>query len=288
MRGKKLAWGLITPTLILLTLIGIVPFVRVLIISFFSHNPFSALGKVFIGLDNYRRLVFDEDFLHSLQVGITFVAMVCSIELPLGFAIAELLHRKFIGKGLFRTIFTLPLTIAPITIGSTWVLLTRPRIGPIPRWLEMLGVNYNIGRSSIQAFGTVIAMDVWHWTPLVALTFLAGLTSLPRTPFEAARIDGASRWQILRYLTLPMLKPVLLTILFIRLMDAFKIFDEIWMLTGGGPARATRTISIHIVREVISKTSYGSGAAMSVFVLYITLVVCWLLLAIIQKEVIES
>ena len=120
-------------------------------------------------------------------------------------------------------------------------------------------------------------MDIWHWTPLVTLTLLAALSSLPKEPFEQAQIDGASRFQTFWYITLPLLRPAILATVFIRLMDALRTVDEVWMLTGGGPAAATRYIGLYIWRVVFPKTDYGYGAAMSLITLYLTIVLCWLL-----------
>jgi len=237
---------------------------------------------VFTGVGNFRKLMFDPDFMHSLRIGLTFVVITCVAEMFLGLAIALFLTNEFVGKGVFRTILALPLAIAPITIGSIWVLMTNPDIGPLPYLLHRVGINYNIGVSARQAFFTTILMDIWHWTPFVTLTLLAGLTSFPKEPFEAAKVDGASKWQVLRYLTIPLLTPVILTMLFIRIMDTFRIFDEVWMLTSGGPGTATRYVSIHVVRLVLSSTDYGYGSGMSVFLLYLTIVMCWLLLNIIS------
>ncbi|HDN84663.1 MAG TPA: sugar ABC transporter permease, partial [Candidatus Aerophobetes bacterium] len=177
------------------------------------------------------------------------------------------------------------------TIGSIWVLMTNPDIGPLPYILHKFGIDYNIGVNAKQAFFTVVFMDIWHWTPFVTLTLLAGLTSFPKEPFEAAKVDGANKWQTLRYITLPLLTPVILTMLFIRIMDTFRIFDEVWMLTGGGPGTATRFVSIDVVRRVLVSTDYGYGSSMSVFLLYLTIVMCWLLLNIIsiaRREVHEG
>jgi len=245
---------------------------------------------VFAGVDNFRKLMFDSSFMHSLGIGLTFVVITCSIETLLGLVIAIFLTNEFVGKGVFRTILTLPLAIAPITIGSIWVLMTNPDIGPLPYILHKFGIDYNIGVNAKQAFFTVVFMDIWHWTPFVTLTLLAGLTSFPKEPFEAAKVDGANKWQTLRYITLPLLTPVILTMLFIRVMDTFRIFDEVWMLTGGGPGTATRFVSIDVVRRVLVSTDYGYGSSMSVFLLYLTIVMCWLLLNIIsitRKEVHE-
>jgi multiple sugar transport system permease protein len=237
---------------------------------------------VFTGVGNFRKLMFDSDFMHSLGIGLTFVVITCTVEMFLGLAIALFLTNEFVGKGVFRTILALPLAVAPITIGSIWVLMTNPDVGPLPYLLHKIGVNYNIGVNAKQAFFTTILMDIWHWTPFVTLTLLAGLTSFPKEPFEAAKVDGASRWQTLRHITLPLLTPVILTMLFIRIMDTFRIFDEVWMLTSGGPGTATRYISIHVVRLVLTATDYGYGSGMSVFLLYLTIVMCWLLLNIIS------
>ena len=120
-------------------------------------------------------------------------------------------------------------------------------------------------------------MDIWHWTPLVTLTLLAGLSSMPKEPFEQAQIDGANRFQIFWHITLPMLKPAILATVFIRLMDALRTVDEVWMLTGGGPGAATRYVGLYIWRVVFPKTDYGYGSAMSLLTLYLTIVMCWLL-----------
>lgn len=285
------AWGLLAPTLVILFFIGLAPFFYVIYLSLFKYNIWSVRGMVFAGVDNFRKLMFDSSFMHSLGIGLTFVVVTCSIETLLGLVIAIFLTNEFVGKGVFRTILTLPLAIAPITIGSIWVLMTNPDIGPLPYILHKFGIDYNIGVNAKQAFFTVVFMDIWHWTPFVTLTLLAGLTSFPKEPFEAAKVDGANKWQTLRYITLPLLTPVILTMLFIRIMDTFRIFDEVWMLTGGGPGTATRFVSIDVVRRVLVSTDYGYGSSMSVFLLYLTIVMCWLLLNIIsiaRREVHEG
>jgi multiple sugar transport system permease protein len=168
--------------------------------------------------------------------------------------------------------------VAPIAVGATWRLLTVPGLGPLPYLLEQLfGIDYRIGSFPNQAFITTVIMDIWHWTPLVTLTMLAALSSLPKEPFEQAQIDGANRFQIFWYITLPYLRPAILATVFIRMMDALRTVDEIWMLTGGGPAAATRYIGLYIWRVVFPKTDYGYGAAISLVTLYLTIVLCWLL-----------
>ncbi|MEI6157638.1 MAG: sugar ABC transporter permease [Atribacterota bacterium] len=281
-QNRTQVWGLITPTLFLMIFIGVIPVIYILYLSVFKYNVFSKVGMVFTGFNNFRKLMFDTDFLKSLSLGLSYVLLCIAIEIPLGLFLANLLIYEFKGKGVFRTIMTLPLAMAPITIGSVWVLLMNPDFGPLPVFLRRFGIDFNIGTNALQAFSTTILVDIWHWTPFVILTFMAGLSSLPKQPFEAALVDGATRWQTFRYISLPLLRPVIMTTLFIRIMDTFRIFDEVWMLTSGGPGTATRYVSVHLVRQILSSMNYGYGSAMSLFLLYLTIVICWLLLTFIS------
>lgn len=279
MRSNRMGWALLTPTLVILALVGFLPFFYVLFVSLFDWNPFSnQLGMQWAGVNNYRRLVFDGAFLDSLWRTALFAFTSVTIELALGFLLAQTLVKNFPGRTFFRTIYVLPLVMAPIAVGATWRLLTIPGFGPIPYYLDKwFNFDFRLGTFADQAFITVILMDVWHWTPFVTLTLLAGLTAMPKEPLEQAQVDGANRWQVFRYLTIPMMMPVLLTVVFIRLMDALRIVDEVFMLTSGGPGTATQFIGIHIYRVVVPKTDYGYGSAMSLLVLYFTIVLCWLL-----------
>jgi multiple sugar transport system permease protein len=279
MRSSTTGWLLLAPTLVILALFGVVPFIYVLVISFSQWNSFAADPVLhFNGLDNFRALVFDTDFLKSIRSTLLFGLFAVVSEIILGYFLAQLFTRDFPGKGFFRTIHTLPLVIAPIAVGAIWRLLLTPGLGPIPTYLRIwFGIDLNISRFSDQAFAAVVLMDIWHWTPLVTLTLLAALSSLPKDPFEQAQIDGANRFQVFWYVTLPMLKPAILATVFIRLMDALRTFDEIFMLTSGGPGDATRFVGLYIYRVVFPKKDYGYGGAMSVIVLYLTIVMCWLL-----------
>ena len=279
MKGTRTGWGLLAPTLIILAIVGVLPFLYVLYIGFFNWNVFSArAGMIFAGVENYRELVFDNDFLAALGRTVVFAGWAVVSELILGFLLAQLLLRNFRGKMIFRTIHALPLVVAPIAVGASWRLFTIPGFGPLPYYLDKwYGIDYNIGRYASHAFATIVLMDIWHWTPFVTLTLLAGLTALPREPFEQALVDGANRLQVFRYLTLPMLQPVLLTTVFIRIMDALRIVDEVWMLTGGGPGTSNRYVGLHIWLIVFPRTDYGYGAATSLVTLYLTIVLSWLL-----------
>lgn len=168
------------------------------------------------------------------------------------------------------------LVLAPIAVGAIWRLLVIPGFGPVPffldRWFDL---KYQIGSYPDQALWTSVIMDVWHWTPFVTLTMLAGLSAIPKEPVEQAKVDGANRFQVFWYVTLPFLRPVLLTTVFIRIMDAIRTVDEVWMLAGGGPG--TRFTGIYIWRVVFPRTDYGYGSSISLITLYLTIVLCWLL-----------
>jgi multiple sugar transport system permease protein len=281
MRSQAIGWLMLAPTLLVLGIFGLGPFVYVLVTGFTDWNAFAADPTPrFAGVQNYRHLVFDPQFLYSLWLTLRFAFFAVVSELILGYFLAQLFMRDFPLKGFFRTIHTLPLMVAPIAVGATWRLLTVPGLGPLPYYLDRwFGIDFRLGSFAVQAFFTTVLMDIWHWTPLVTLTLLAGLVSMPREPFEQAQIDGANRFQIFRYITLPLLTPVILATVFIRVMDALRTVDEVWMLTGGGPAAATRYIGLYIWRVVFPKTDYGYGAAMSLLTLYLTIVMCWLLYA---------
>ena len=285
-RSARTGWGFLTPTFIILVLTGLLPFIFVIYVGFFDWNVFSAVpGLHFVGVNNYRRLVFDNGFLLSLWRTVVFTFWVVFSELIIGFILAQLLTRDFRGKTFFRTVHALPLMIAPIAVGATWRLLTIPGFGLISYYLALIGIDYKLGTYPSQAFFTIILMDIWHWTPFVTLTLLAGLTAVPKEPLEQAMVDGANKWQVYRYLTIPMMMPVILTTTFIRIMDALRIVDEVFMLTGGGPGNSTRFIGLYIWQVVFPKTDYGYGSAMSLLTLYFTLVLCWLLfIAITQVD----
>ncbi|WP_119070673.1 carbohydrate ABC transporter permease [Aggregatilinea lenta] len=286
MRQNRTGWIFLSPSLIILFIVGMLPFFYIMYVGFFDWNVFSvSRGLHYSGLDNYRRLVFDKDFLKSLELTIKFAAYAILFQLLIGYFLANMLAIDFPGKSIFRIIHTIPLMIAPLAVGATWRLLTIPGLGPVPFYLDRwLGFDYRISANADQAFWTTVIMDVWHWTPFVTLTMLAGLVSLPQEPMEQALVDGANRLQVFWYVKLPLLRPVILSTVFIRLMDALRTVDEVWMLTGGGPGAATRYTGLHIWRIVFPKTDYGYGAATSLLTLYFTIVLSWLLYTAIGQQ----
>ena len=288
--SKRIPWYLLSPTIVILLIVGLLPFIYVLIVSFYNWNP---LGKsdemTFIAGDNFRKLVFDEDFLLSVWRSIKYAFTTLFFEFIIGFLLALSLRESFPFRPFFRIVHTLPLVVAPIVVGSIFKLFTVSGFGPLPHFLkEWFGYSFNYGRDAEQAFWMIVFMDIWHWTPFVTLTLLAGLSALPKDPYESAKMDGANGIQIFFHITLPMMIPVLLVVVFIRLMDSLKAVDEIWMLTSGGPGVETRLAGIHIWRSVFESRFYGYGSAMSIFLLYITIVICWFLYVVMTSKQNES
>lgn len=285
MKSQRFGWLLMAPTLILLTVVGLVPFFYVLGTAFTSWNLFGANpDPAFNGLDNVRRMLNDDRIIDSTIRTLFFGFWAVTSQLILGYGLARLLLRDFPGKQFFRTIHTLPLLVAPIAVGATWRLLVVPGLGPLPTYFDSwFGIDFNLGTNSVQAFIAIIFMDIWHWTPFVTLTLLAGLGALPKEPFESAMVDGATSRQTFFFVTLPLLKPVIIATTFIRLMDALRTYDEVIMLTGGGPGDDTRLLGLQIPRLVFERSDYGYGSTVSVFALYMTILISWFLYTTVVK-----
>lgn len=229
-------------------------------------------GIPFVGWQNYQDLLSNPDFLNSLKVTFTFVGFAIAIEFVLGMALALLLNHDLRGKGLIRSLILLPMMCTNVVIGLTWRLLYNYEFGLINYFLTQLGLQPVewLSKPSV-AMPAVIIVDVWNTTSFVALLMLAGLQSLPEEPFEAAKIDGASSWQTFRYLTLPLLRQPILVVLLWRLIDTFRIFDVIYLLTAGGPARATETVSIYVYRYGFQSFNLGYASAASYLMILIML-----------------
>ena len=231
-------------------------------------------GIPFIGLENYRQLFTSPEFWSSLRITFTFVLLAITFEFALGMALALLLNHDLKAKGLIRSFILLPMMCTNVVIGLTWRLLFNYEFGIINYYLTQLGFGPVEWLSSPKiALWSVILVDVWNTTSFVALMLLAGLQSLPEEPFEAARIDGANSLQTFLYLTLPLLRQTILVALLWRLIDTFRIFDVVYLLTAGGPARATETVSIYIYRYGFQAFNLGFASAASYIMIVIMLLI---------------
>jgi len=272
---RKLAYLLVAPTVVIFAAITLYPLLYSLHLSFFSWNLLRpSLGKVFIGLENYRRIVYDPVFWYSLKTTLYFMGASVALQFLIGLGLALLFNVEFKGRSVARSIVLVPLLITPIVIGLMWRWLLNPEVGILNYLLSFVGVSSKswLGNPSLALF-TVIIVDVWHLTPFATLVLLAGLQALPKALYEAARIDGTSWWQMFRYITLPLLKPVILVVLLLRTIGTFATFPKIYALTQGGPGRATEVLGFLVYRTSFKEFRMGYGAALSYVMVVLVLVI---------------
>jgi multiple sugar transport system permease protein len=253
---------LIAPSALLLLLFQVVPIVMGANASFRDwalSNP----KKTWIGLDHYAMVLSDPAFL-TIVLPNTFLFMVLSVGLSLGagLGLALLLNRTFFGQKLVQTVLLVPLMVAPVIAAIMIRWMFNDQFGIVNVILEALGIEtFPWFTQRWTAFSIIVLTDIWLWTPWFTLLLLAGLQSLPKEPFEAAAIDGTSSWRVFRYLTLPMLRPVIVVCIVIRTIDAFRTFDIVWTLTGGGPARQTELFSVYAYENAFIFLNFGMGSA---------------------------
>lgn len=272
---KYAPYVFIGPAVIILLLIVIFPLVFSLGVSFCEWNLIRGGNWKFVGLNNYIYFLFkDPYFRTSLKVTLTFVLVAVGLELVLGLGIALLLNRPLKGIGLYRTILVIPSTMTPVVVGIIWRLLYNPELGTLNYFLNLLGLpplNW-LGDPGL-ALPSVIMADIWEWTPFMALILLAGLQALPRDPFEAAIVDGASSFQVFRYITFPLLQSTIIIATLLRIMDAFKAFDLIFVLTQGGPGMSTEVLSYYTYRYGFKFFHIGYASALSYLLLIIITII---------------
>ncbi|WP_333712734.1 carbohydrate ABC transporter permease [Yoonia sp.] len=235
--------------------------------SFRDWDPSQNLSETeFVGLANYARLLADPAFHASFWVTLIFAFTVVSAEMVIGVGLALLLDRKIRGMSVLRTLFILPMMIAPVVVGLVWRYMFHATYGTFNRFLEAIGlppVDW-LGQNPLLS---VIIADIWQWTPFIFILSLAALQSLPRSALEAARIDGANAWQQVWFIKLPLMMPVLVVTLLLRLIDAFKVLEVILVMTGGGPGLSTEILALRIARTAREFRELGEAAAMSNYLL---------------------
>lgn len=240
--------------------------------SFRDWDPTQTIGESeFIGLRNYYQLLQDPAFLESVGVTLKFAFAVVSVEMLLGVGLALLLDRKLRGISLLRTLFILPMMIAPVVVGLVWRYMYHPTVGIFNRFLKSLGLD-GVDWLGQHALMSVIIADIWQWTPFIFILSLAALQSLPRSALEAARVDGATAWQQILLIKLPLMMPVLIVTCLLRLIDAFKVLEVILVMTEGGPGLSTEIVALRISRTATEFRELGVAAAMSNFLLLLLLV----------------
>ncbi len=277
------------PALLLMAAGLFYPVVHAFYSSFFDWRLGQPLSDAtFVGWENYLTLWHDEATRASFLTTLRFASVVVILEMALGMGLALLLDRPFRGMSVVRSVFMLPMMVAPIVVGLIWRYIYHPSVGPLNRLLTHWGFEGVEWLSSPDwAFWSVTIADVWQWTPFIFVLCLAGLQSLPRETLEAAKLDGANAWQCLLYVKLPLMMPVLIVATLLRLIDAFKVLEVVFIMTKGGPGAATDVLSLHIYQEAFVAYELGRASALSNLLLLLVMVVTLLLLvcqAIIKRR----
>lgn len=284
-KERYLPWLLLSPVFILLIAVTIYPFIYGLYLSFSNYSII--MGISFRGIGNYVELFRDVRFLHSLRVTLIFVFSAVFIEFLVGLGIALLLNRQFWQKRVFVSLIYVPMIMAPIAVALMWRMIYNADFGPINYFLLTLNLtNRKIAwlSETNYALFSLILVDVWQWSPFVFLVLYAGLQSVPAELLEAAQIDGASRWKIFQYLITPFLSPFIILAFLFRIMDAFKIFDSVSVLTKGGPGTSTEVVSWLSYLTGFTYFQLGYAAAMSMVLFAIIILISQVLLKKIRTE----
>lgn len=275
-REKRTGWMLVIPAMILLALVFAYPIGRAFVLSLFTENLGTELEPVFSGFSNYIRMAGDGRFWRSIWNTSIFTAVSISIELALGMCVALILNQSFRGRGLVRTVAIIPWALPTAVMGLAWAWIFNQDYGVVNDLLLRMGlINEGVtwlGEPGL-AMVTLIIADVWKTTPFFSIILLAGLQSIPEDLYEAHAIDGANAWQSFWTITLPLVAPQMLIALLFRFAQAFGVFDLVQVMTGGGPAGTTETVSIYIYATVMRYLDFGYGAALVVVTFLVVIAV---------------
>ncbi len=276
------AWWLVAPVLLLVAFNAFIPLMTVVNYSMqetFGDNVFFWEGTTW-----FEQVLRSERFHDALGRQLMFTGMILAIEVPLGIGVALAMPRKGPWVSVCLVLMALPLLIPWNVVGAMWNIFALPDIGLLGYTLNSIGIDFNFTRQPVAAWATTVVMDVWHWTSLVVLLCYAGLSSIPDAYYQAARIDGASRWAIFRYIQLPKMKRVLTIAVLLRFMDSFMIYTEPFVLTGGGPGNTTTFLSIDLVKIALGQFDLGPAAAMSLIYFLVVLLICWAFYTIMMRN----
>jgi glycerol transport system permease protein len=276
------AWWLVLPVFLMVAFNALVPLMTVVNYSVqetFGNNEFFWAGSRW-----FEDILRSDRFHDALVRSIMFTAIVLLVEVPLGLGIALTMPRKGPWVSVCLVLMSLPLLIPWNVVGSMWNIMALPDIGLLGKAINALGISYNYTRQPISAWFTLVLMDVWHWTSLVALLCYAGLVSIPDAYYQAAKIDGARPWAVFRFIQLPKLRHVLTIAILLRFMDSFMIYTEVIVLTGGGPGNATTFLSIDLVKYALGQFDLGHAAAMSIIYFLLILFASWLFYTLMMRN----
>tara|TARA_Y100001970_G_scaffold177193_1_gene215926 strand:- start:4796 stop:5674 length:879 start_codon:yes stop_codon:yes gene_type:complete len=271
---RRFGYILTAPTVLIITLVILFPICFSLISSFFDYTLINKSFNDFIGIDNYINSFKDEQLFNSIFVTIYFVILVVLLEFILGFFIALLLNSITRFKSIYYFILLLPLLINPIVVGLIWRMFLHPQLGIFNYLLSLINIEpVNWLGDPQMAFITIIFVDIWHQVSFMIILLLAGLSAIPKEPYEAAKSDGANIYECFIHITLPYMRPVIVVTILIRLIFAIKTYDLVYIMTKGGPGDSTDLISYYIYRSAFISLNLGEAAAMSLILLVIIIII---------------
>ncbi len=267
------AWFMVLPVFLIVAFSAVIPLMTV--VNYSVQDTFGNNQFFWAGMEWFRELLQSERFRDSFFRQLLFSAIILAIEIPLGIIIALAMPKKGWGVPVCLITMALPLLIPWNVVGTIWQIFGRVDIGLLGHTLAAFGIDYNYVLDPFAAWLTVIVMDIWHWTSLVVLLCYSGLSAIPDAYYQAAKIDGASRWAVFRYIQLPKMNRVLLIAVLLRFMDSFMIYTEPFVVTGGGPGNSTTFLSIDLVKLALGQFDLGPAAAMSLIYFLVILLLSW-------------
>lgn len=276
------AWLGVLPVLLIVAFSAVIPLMTV--VNYSVQDIFDMNVRLFVGFDWYRETLRDPRFLDALLRQLGFSALILAIEVPLGILVARAVPRRGRRVGVVLVALAIPLLVPWNVVGTIWQLFARPDIGLLGRLVNEAGIPFNYTAEPLHAWITLVLMDVWHWTSLVALLAFSGLSAIPPARYQAAAMDGASAWQVFRHVELPALKAVLTIAVLLRLMDSFMIYTEPFVLTGGGPGNSTTFLSQYLTSMAVGQFDLGPAAAFSVLYFLVVLLLCWLFYTAVMRR----
>jgi len=257
------------------------PLIYTAMLTFCDYNLTRSRGITFVGINNYINLFFNERFWHAVSLSLYYTGLSVGISFLVGFGVALLLNSIISFRWLYSTFLLIPMVMTPIIVGLGFRFMYSPRLGIISYFLSVLGIeDANLLGNPEWALITIILTDIWQWTPFAIAVLYAGLAYIPQEPVEAARVDGASSFQILRYITVPFMKIPIVTVLVIRSMDVMRSFDKVFIMTRGGPGLSTETLSIYSWRVGFAWFKMGEASTMGIFMLIVIIGISSILLRI--------
>ncbi|HKL69534.1 sugar ABC transporter permease [Salibaculum sp.] len=267
------AWFLVLPVLILVSFSAVIPLMTV--INYSVQDTFGQNQFFWSGLIWFEEMLASDRMWDALGRQLMFSGIILAIQVPLGIFVALNMPKSGVWSSVCLVLMSLPLLIPWNVVGTIWQVFGRVDIGLLGYTLDAIGIDYNYTQDKFAAWVTLIVMDVWHWTSLVALLAFAGLKSIPDAYYQAAKIDQASRWKVFRYIELPKMSGVLTIAILLRFMDSFKIYTEPFVVTGGGPGNSTTLLSIDLVKMALGQFDLGPAAAFSIMYFLVILLVSW-------------